>query len=141
MSNFNRYAIMVFFGDGGWNILLQENCSNEYYFTSDEDDFDSALNTMDLFLENGGDVFCYKVPTYNVWMDNVPEGDDFFDMPPKVIPGLEQYLENPKMVVHFPATNATNCPKCNHSILENKQSHCPECGYYFRYEINELNRS
>lgn len=136
----DRYAIIVFFGDGGWNILLQENCDNKYYFSSDEHDLDDSLDTLDLFLENGGDIFQYKVPSYDTWADAVSD-DEIFELPPKVIPGLEQYLTNPKMVVHFPATNGTNCPNCDCSILENEQNHCKKCGYYFRYEINELNRS
>lgn len=137
----DRYAIVVFFGDGGWNILLQENCMNQHYFSSDEDGLDDALDMMDLFLENGGDVFHYNVPTYDIWADNTPQDDDFFDMPPKVIEGLEDYLVNKKMVHHFPATNATNCPNCDKDVMENMENHCSKCGYYFRYQINDMNRN
>ena len=63
-----RYGIVVFFGDGGWNILLQETKEgwiNEHYFSSDEHYLDDSLDMLELFLENGGNYYEYKVPQYD----------------------------------------------------------------------------
>lgn len=130
-----RYGFVVLFGDGGWNIILQENGDNQYYFSSDEDDFDDSIDMMDLFLENGGNSYRYQVPTYDIWMKAVDD-QSIFELPDATIEGLDEYLLNPETVTHFPATNATYCPNCDYNILENRQIRCPKCGYYFRYDIN-----
>ena len=130
-----RYGFIVFFGDGGWNIILQEDGDNKYYFSSDENYFDDSIDMMELFLENGGNSYQYKVPTYDIWMQAVDD-DSIFELPDAPIEGLDEYLTNSEMVHHFPATNGTNCPNCDYDILENHQTHCPKCGYYFRYEVN-----
>ena len=133
-----RYGFIVFFGHDGsgrWNIILQEDGENKYYFTCDEDRLNPSIEMMELFLENGGNSYKYVVPTYDQWME-VVDDESIFLLPDEPIAGLDEYLSNPKIVPHFPATNATNCPNCDYDILENRQVCCPKCGYYFRYEVN-----
>lgn len=140
-----RYGIVVYFGDGGWNILLQETGEgwiNKHYFSSDEHYLDDSLDTLELFLENGGNYYEYEVPSYDIWCEAVDKmmGDDcdaIFMLPNKVIDGLEDYLKS-KFVTHFPTTNATYCPHCGKEILENEYCQCPNCNTALIYEVNTL---
>lgn len=140
-----RYGIVVYFGDGGWNILLQETKDgwiNEHYYTSDEHYLDDSLDTLEYFLESGGNYYEYKVPSYDVWckaVDNMMAGDcdGIFNLPNKVIDGLEEYLTS-QTVPHIPATSATYCPKCGKEIMENEYCQCPDCHTPLIYEVNTL---
>lgn len=140
-----RYGIVVFFGDGGWNILLQETKEgwiNEHYFSSDEHYLDDSLDMLELFLENGGNYYEYKVPSYDVWCESIDnmmgnDCDGIFNLPNKIIEGLEQYLTS-QIVPHIPATNATYCPKCGREIMENEYCQCPDCYTSFIYEVNTI---
>lgn len=140
-----RYGIVVFFEDGGWNVFCQETKDgwiNEHYFTSDEDDLDQALNTLELFLGCGGNYWEYKVPSYDEFNKAVAnmlgyDCDAAFELPNKVIEGLERYLTSSN-VPHFPATNATNCSNCGCDILENEYCLCPKCHRPLIFEINTM---
>lgn len=89
-----RYGFFAKFGDGGWNIVLQQNRSNEYYFSSDEDDFEKSYSILELFLQNGGNLYKYEVPLYEIWgkYTSGEDGQYIFELPDKPIEGLGEYL-------------------------------------------------
>lgn len=87
----SRYAFIFTFGNRGWNIIcFNENGSYKKYFTSDEDYFDDALDYVDLFLENGGNRYEYKIPSYEKFTSVVTD-DLLFKLKDAHIKEFEKY--------------------------------------------------
>lgn len=82
----NRY-VFIFDYDGGWMIVCYENGVYENYFNSAEDDWDSSLDYADIFLENGGNRYYYKLPDYDYVADI-----DVFKLEDKPIDELSEFL-------------------------------------------------
>jgi hypothetical protein len=91
-KNQGRY-VFVFEYDQDWMIVCykydEDRCSfhNTKYFNSAEDDWDDALDYVDLFLENGGKKYWYKLPDYD-HIANI----DIFQLDNKPIEELAEYL-------------------------------------------------
>ena len=85
-----RYFFIFYFDNRcGWNfICFNENGSYKKYFTCDEDGHDNSLDYIELFLENGGNLYKYNVPTYEDLCNAV---DDIFSLKDSPIEELEKY--------------------------------------------------
>jgi hypothetical protein len=83
-----RYAF-IFDCNGSWMIVYYENNSEYKYFNSAEDDWDNALYYVDTFLENGGNKYYYKVPSYD-YVEDI----DIFELPNEPIASLSEFLIN-----------------------------------------------
>ena len=83
-----RYAF-VFDYDGSWMVVCYKNNSDYKYFNSAEDDWDNALDYVDIFLENSGNKYYYKLPSYD-YLENI----DVFELPNEPIASLSEFLTN-----------------------------------------------
>lgn len=81
-----RYGF-IFEYENEWMIVLYENGNEKKYFNKDEDYWDDALDYVDIFLENGGDLYQYKLPSYSC-IENL----DIFNLKNQPIEGLSEYL-------------------------------------------------
>ena len=63
-----RYAFMFEY-ENEWMIVLYENGRNVKYFNNSDNDWDDALDYVDLFLENGGNMYQYELPSYSYITD------------------------------------------------------------------------
>lgn len=83
-----RYAF-IFDYDGSWMVVCYENNSECKYFNSAEDDWNNALNYVDMFLENGGNKYYYELPSYD-YLEDI----DVFGLPNEPIASLSEFLTN-----------------------------------------------
>ena len=69
----HRYGFLFYYdNDCCWCfVCFNENGSLNEYFTSDEDDHDKSISYIDLFLANGGNLYCYKFPTYKDFRNEI----------------------------------------------------------------------
>lgn len=63
-----RYAF-IFYYEGDWMIVLYEDGDNTKYFNSSKDEWDDSLDYVDMFLENGGNKYYYKLPSFEYVCD------------------------------------------------------------------------
>ena len=82
----NRYVFIFDYGSD-WMIVCYENGVDKKYFNSAEDGWDNSLDYADMFIENGGNRYYYKLPSY----DCVAE-IDVFNLKDEPIDELNKYL-------------------------------------------------
>lgn len=82
----SRYVFIFDYGCD-WMILCYENEYNRKYFNSAEDNWDDSLDYADMFIENGGNRYYYKLPSYDA-----VSGIDVFSLHDEPIEELSQYL-------------------------------------------------
>lgn len=85
-KNKNRYVFIFDYGRD-WMILCYENGRNTKYFNSAEDGWDNSLDYADMFVENGGNKYYYKLPNYD-YVASI----DVFDLEDKPIDELNEFL-------------------------------------------------
>lgn len=91
----NRYAfIFDYRHDGGWMMVLLENGILKHYYNSADNDWDQSLTLIDHFLENGGNLYEYKVPKYEDLNGIVPDDIDDVKFKDQPIKELEKYRVN-----------------------------------------------
>ena len=83
-----RYSF-IFDYDDSWMVVCYENNSECKYFNSAEDDWDAALDYVDMFLENSGNKYYYELPSYD-YLENI----DVFELPNGPIATLSEFLTN-----------------------------------------------
>ena len=89
----DRYAFIFYFEDGGWNFLTFDKTGLDKYFSSDEDDHDNAWDYIDRFLENGGNLYEYNLPSYETLDEYAPDYEDLEKLEDKPIPEFDAYLK------------------------------------------------
>lgn len=82
----NRYIFIFDYGRD-WMIICYENGTYKKYYNSAEDDWDNSLDYADMFIENGGNRYYYKLPNY----DHVAD-IDVFNLNDKEIKELSEFL-------------------------------------------------
>ena len=82
----DRY-VFIFDYESDWMILCYENGRNKKYFNSSEDDWDNSLEYAELFIENGGNEYYYKLPSYDL-IDDM----DVFELKNEQIKELSGFL-------------------------------------------------
>lgn len=86
----NRYAfIFEIMSTGDWFMYcLEPNGYMKGHFCSYEDDYDKSRAFVELFLENGGDLYWYNVPNPYIFKDAVEDDTNLKNEP---IEGLHPY--------------------------------------------------
>lgn len=85
-----RYTFMFEY-ENEWMIVLYENGRNVKYFNNSDNDWDDALDYVDLFLENGGNMYQYELPSYSYIIDL-----DIFNLKNQPLEELAEYLHKMK---------------------------------------------
>lgn len=83
-----RYAF-IFDYDDSWMVVCYKSKYDYKYFNSAEDDWDNALDYVDMFLENGGNKYYYELPSYD-YLEDI----DVFALPNEPIATLSEFLTN-----------------------------------------------
>lgn len=83
-----RYAF-IFDYDDSWMVVCYKSKYDYKYFNSAEDDWDNALDYVDMFLENGGNKYYYELPSYD-YLEDI----DVFALPNEPISTLSEFLTN-----------------------------------------------
>ena len=83
----NRY-VFIFDYECDWMIVCYKDGVEEKYFNSAEDDWDDSLDYADMFVENGGNRYYYKLPDYDYL-----EGISVFSLEDKPISELSDFLK------------------------------------------------
>lgn len=83
----NRYVFIFDYGYD-WMIVCYEDGVEKKYFNSSEDDWDDSLDYADIFIENGGNRYYYKLPDYDYIV-----GINVFNLEDKPIEKLSEYLK------------------------------------------------
>lgn len=81
-----RY-VFIFDYPEDWMIVLYENGEEIKYFNSSENNYDDSLFCAELFVENGGTTYHYKLPSYDIISDL-----DVFELNNQPIESLKDYL-------------------------------------------------
>lgn len=90
----DRYAFIFYFEDGGWNFLTFDKKKGlDKYYSSDEDDHDKSWDYIDRFLENGGNLYEYNLPSYDTLDNYAPDYEDLEKLEDKPIPEFDAYLK------------------------------------------------
>lgn len=83
-----RY-VFIFDYPESWMIVLYENGINTKYFNSEDSNWEDSIFCAELFVENGGNEYYYKLPSYDVISDI-----DIFELKDYPIDSLREYLKN-----------------------------------------------
>ncbi len=83
-----RY-VFIFKYDTDWMISLFKDSECCQHFSSAEQDLDPSLDYVDLFIENGGNLYDYEVPDYD-YVENI----DVFNLKDEPILALEEWRIN-----------------------------------------------
>ena len=83
----NRYAFVFDYGRD-WMIVCYKNGNEDKYFNSAEDDWDDSLGFAEMFIENGGNMYYYELPSYD-FIENM----DVFSLKDEPIEELKDFLK------------------------------------------------
>ena len=83
----NRYVFVFNYGRD-WMIICYKDGNDDKYFNSAENDWDDSLDYAEMLIENGGNMYYYELPSYDLI-----KSIDIFSLKNEPIEGLKEFLK------------------------------------------------